>query len=189
MTSDVKFRLTSPSSGGRNRSYHGIAQPPLLRPHRRTRQHHPRLGASADRATGSDPARSAARRRARRCPVHPRQPRRPADRGRAKTARQRPAHPARCRARRRRDPGAQGASQRQDHPRRDTPTVPGRGAGAVRPHARALSADRTEGGACRHGTARGVHRRRACRSGVDDDDFAQPADRARPGWPRRRWCW
>jgi hypothetical protein len=51
----------------------GIAQPSLFCPHRRARQHHLRLGSSARRSAGSDPACPAARGRARRHSIHARQ--------------------------------------------------------------------------------------------------------------------
>ena len=138
----------------------GAAQPALFRPHRRTRQHHPRRGASARRAAGADPPCPAARGRAQRRAVHPRQSRRAADRGRAEAARRRDPHPARRRAHRRRNPRPGRASQRQDHPRHHPDPVPGAGARAVRAHAPRLSDDRIEGHACRHGAARGIRHRR-----------------------------
>src|ERR1700730_2871006 len=73
----------------------GIAQPSLFCPHRRARQHYPRLGSSACCPTGSDAARPATRGGARHHLVHPRQSRRAADRRGPETARERAAHSSR----------------------------------------------------------------------------------------------
>src|SRR5579883_3166234 len=162
----------------------GTAQPALLCPHRRARQHHPRGGASPCRPAGADPPHPAPRRRAVGGAVHPRQSRRAADRGRAEAARRRLAHPARPRTHRRRDPRPGRASQRQDRARHHPDAVPGAGARAVRADAPRLPDDRIEGDACRHGAARRIHHRRARRHRLDVRAVAQPADPLDPA--RRR---